>query len=768
MVNGARGDDIRRIEPDRTQSVATGVRRRGGKPWLVSLLIGGQLLQLGGCSLFRQLPPGPHDTTESYYATEALRIEYPEVAEIASAPGEAARSSSAPLALEDPADLPALEMQLEDAIRRAVQQSPVLRSLGGAIVTTPQFSATVYDPALAHADPFGGVEAALSAFDAQYTQSLFFNRLDTPRNLQPPPPGSPFEQFFVGTEAAMRSDFSGELSKTTATGAQFTLRHVVGYDQDKPPFVLSRLFRSAFQGFIEAEYRQPLGQGAGTTFNRIAGPTTVPGQYNGVLIARVNEDVALAEFEAAVVQLVADVEQAYWDLWAAYRVLEAVAKGRESALQTFQFQQVRLEVGAGRLDEEAQARSQFYEFETQLQNALGGPNGLYSIEQRLRYLIGMPAGDGTLIRPSSDPTDTKVVFEWESALAQALDRRVEIRRQRFNVKRREMELVAARLNRRPRLDLVSAYSWIGLGDNLIGRTDAGQFDNFYGTITDGDFQQWRSGVELTFPVGLRAAGVAIAHARLNLSRERALLAETELRVSHDLAEAARRITLTHELLETNYNRYLADIRQADVLRRRYLDGADNINFLLQAQRQVVISEVEFYRALSNYNLALRDLHQQKGSLLAYSQVYLAEGPWAAGAARDAYDTGRFLTPRRSPEKVRAPVPVTSGPFDPSDVQRTTGAESIPVDPESGEASAATGNPGAGNLEAGNLEAGNPGAGDDAKGERAGGAPPPTPAEGSFWQPTMNRPMTVDSLPLGRGPSAFGGSDGIIREAAPGP
>ena len=615
-----------------------------------------------------RLPDGPHDTKTSYHATEALRIEYPEVAAVESMPARSAQQADEPLSLEDPADLPAIEMTLDEAVRRGVQESPVLRTLGGAIVSTPNFSVTVFDPALAHANPLSGTEAALSAFDAQYNQSLFWNRQDIPRNLAPPPPQ--FGGFFVGTSAALQSNFSGELSKTTATGATFALRHIVNYDQDKPPFVQSRLLRSAFDGFLQAEYRQPLGQGAGTTFNRIAGPTTVPGQYNGVLIARVNEDIALADFETAVIGLVADIEQAYWDLWTAYRVLEAVAKGREAALQTFQYQQVRLEVGTGRLDEEAQARSQYYEFETQLQNALGGPNGLYAREQRLRYLIGMPATDGSLLRPSTTPTDTKVVFDWQSALGQALSRRVEIRRQRFNVKRREMELVAARLNRRPRVDLVNSYTWRGLGDHLIGPGDQGEFDNLYDSISGGDYQEWRTGVELNFPVGLRAAGAAVAHARLGLNRDRALLAETELRVSHDLSEAARSVHLTHELLETNYNRYIADLRQADVLRRRYLDGADNINFLLQAQRQVVISEADFYRALSNYNLALRDFHQQKGSLLAYNQVQLAEGPWAAGAANDAYETGRFLTPRKAPEKVKTPKPLTAGPFDPAGVQRT--------------------------------------------------------------------------------------------------
>ncbi len=176
---------------------------------------------------------------------------------------------------------------------------------------------------------------------------------------------------------------------------------------------------------------------------------------------------------------------------------------------------------------------------------------------------------------------------------------------------------------------------------------------------------------MNFPVGFRAASTAIAHAKLSLKREQAVLAETELRISHDLSEAARQIDLTFQLVETNYNRFRADLHQVDVLRRRYRDGNDNINFLLQAQRQVVTSATDFYLALSEYNLAIRDFHREKGSLLAYNHVQLAEGPWAAGAAYDACEVGRFLQPRHDPAAVCAPAPLTSGPFDPSAVQTET-------------------------------------------------------------------------------------------------
>lgn len=665
---------VETIEEKTAKKTLNGQQRKQRRRRVLASLLCGCVSTLAtvGCGLTQKIPDSPYDTKTSYHDHSALRIEYPQVQQCATPSSSAAASAIAPNALQDPASMPALELTLQDAIRQALGSSPVLRSIGGAVVTSPAATATSFDPALAHASPSLGVEAALSAFDAVYSQSLSWDKVDQPRNFSLPGLGTVFPSYANQTVAS----YSNEISKRTASGATFAMRNVVGYTRTDDPSRASQLFPSAFSGYLEAEYRQPLMKGAGATYNRIAGTSGAVGQYNGVLIARVNEDVALADFEAAVISLIADVEQAYWDLTASYRILEAVVKGREAALQTFQYQQVRLEVGTGRRDEEAQARSQYYQFEAQVQSSLAGETGLYANEQRLRYLIGMPASDGSLLKPSTSPVDAKVIFDWDSALGQALVRRVEVRRQKFNVKRREMELTAARLNRRPQADFVGQYRWRGLGDHLIGSgSDAVPNNDLVDSITGGDYQEWSAGVEFTAPIGLRAASSAVAHAKLNLQRERALLSETELRISHDLASASRNIELTYQLVETNYNRYLADLRQVDVLRRRYRDGTDNINFLLQAQRQVVTSEVEFYQSISNYNLAIRDFHREKGSLLAYAEVNLAEGAWCPGAERDAYELGRFLEPRCQPEKVCVPCPVSSGPFDPSATQPTVGTVS---------------------------------------------------------------------------------------------
>ncbi len=339
-------------------------------------------------------------TSPSYYKSVSTQIEYPSVkscltAEVVSTP--------APLMLENPADLVTREVQLEEVIRLALQNSDILRSLGGSIVQSPAGVITNFDPAITETNPLIGVEAALSAFDAQVTSQLYWQKNNRPNNIAVNPILQQFQVFATDQTAAV---FNYEIAKRTATGARFAARNVVNYDLTNTP---NRLFNSAYAGWLEAEYRQPLLRGAGVDFNRIAGPNSGVGQYNGVLIARINTDISLADFEQGVINFINDVESAYWELYFAYHNLEARVAGRNSSLRTWQRTKELLKVGerGGDAAAEAQTRSQYYNFDVQVKEALAGRSGLYTSEQNLRYLMGLPATDGSLLKPVSQPMEAK-------------------------------------------------------------------------------------------------------------------------------------------------------------------------------------------------------------------------------------------------------------------------------------------------------------------------------------------------------------------------
>ena len=139
-----------------------------------------------------------------------------------------------------------------------------------------------------------------------------------------------------------------------------------------------------------------------------------------------------------------DVEDAYWELYFTYRDLDARKIGRDSALATWQRVKTLQRAGGagGEANAEAQARSQYYLFRAQVETALDQPCSASKIACGTSWGWPRPTA-GSSGRSTSRPT-AQVHFDWATIHAEALTSRVELRRERWQIKKRELELIAAR------------------------------------------------------------------------------------------------------------------------------------------------------------------------------------------------------------------------------------------------------------------------------------------------------------------------------------
>jgi len=615
------------------------------------------LLAIGGSGCRPQQPFYLFEDGDlSHYKGMATEIEYPDLRQ---PPNPEAAGAAEPFTI-DPAKREVKEIQgitLEEAIHTALKNNKVMRTIGGQVFGPPEFitrnpevAPTIWDVALAESNPRAGVEAALAAFDAQFHSIVKWEKFREPRNFDT----SGFRgQFFPAVRHDDIGTFQNELRKVTAAGGVFSIAHDFLYSESNSP---TRAYNSDWTTMLRIQARQPLLRGAGVEFNRIAGPGAVPGVNNGVVLARINTDVALAEFEKAVRNLVADVEIAYWELYYAYRALDAVKSGRDSGLRTWQQVHEKYKVGMSPVHEEAQARQQYFQFKTAMERAL---TNLFQAESRLRYLMGLAPSDGRLFRPETEPTTAPIKFSWAEVLAEALAYSPELREHRWTVKRRELELIAAKNHLLPQLDFLAMYQWHGLG-NRLADADGGSGDfrsigsNAYQNLTGGGFGNWMLGLELNMPIGFRREMAGVRNAQLALARERARLHEAELEVSHQLAYALRELDSNLVLTQTNFNRRIAAADEAESAWQRYLVGLSartgpmapgkgqegTLADVLDAQRRQAEADADYYRTLVDYNKAIMQVHHRKGTLLEYNGIQLAEGPWPAKAYFDAVRRAR--------------------------------------------------------------------------------------------------------------------------------
>jgi outer membrane protein TolC len=578
-----------------------------------------------------------------YYKNSATAIEYPNV----DAPVEArALGSQKPPTVRDPSDQPPWDLTLAEAVQIAISSSKTIRSRGAfkspanPLMTNPDRIASGYDAAIQETNTGfyqRGPEAALSAFDAQLKLAARLGRSEMLQNNALLSGGILGGGQLTSNNAVMQAS----VSKIFANGSQFELSHDWSYLGTNQPF---QLFPSYYRPTARADFRQPLLAGAGTEFMAIGGPYSqiIPGVIvtdQGVLIARINTDITLADFELNVTNLVKDVEDQYWELYLAYRTKDAEEAAQKSAHNFWQMTKRRVDAGAlkGSAIDEGQARENYFTARARLENAV---SALYAAESQLRRLLGLPVNDGKFLRPIDDPISAELHSDWTLALTESLSRRVELRQQKWRIKSLELQLRAAESLVQPKLDFVGGYQVNGFGDNLFGHNNPSgtreeQFQSAYDTLTDAHQTGWDVGLQFSLPIGLRQA---LAHQRnleLRVMKARAVLADQELEISHELGHTFGLIDNWYQQVETNFDRMISARQQLEIVERSYENERISVDLLLRSQSNLAVAETAYYTALARYNQAIADLRLRKGTLLEDNHIYLAEGDWVPDAQQEA-------------------------------------------------------------------------------------------------------------------------------------
>src|SRR5690606_17432756 len=121
----------------------------------------------------------------SYYRAQATEVDYPALDQPLA---PEVSNTAPPHTIHVTDDIPIRDISLTETIQTALMNSQVLRtagsfhSPGSSVLANPNNVPSVYDPAIQESGVlFGGrgVEAALSAFDAQLNASMIWGRNET-------------------------------------------------------------------------------------------------------------------------------------------------------------------------------------------------------------------------------------------------------------------------------------------------------------------------------------------------------------------------------------------------------------------------------------------------------------------------------------------------------------------------------------------------------------------------------------------------------------
>jgi outer membrane protein TolC len=353
--------------------------------------------------------------------------------------------------------------------------------------------------------------------------------------------------------------------------------------------------------------------------------------------AEASSNAAYYQYEAKLAGLIREVVESYWGVVQAKENVKVEEEGLRLA-QTLE-KENGARVKAGVLPPIA-IKEAAAEAASREERVIVAANALSIATERLRLILQRNPDRAFVprqIEPVDSPEVRTVDVDEQELIENAVARRPEVLRARYEIENRKILAKLRRNNLLPSLDLNASYGLNGLSgrgvpqvDLQTGETRVTPFTGDYGNSIDrmfsDDFNSYKAGVTLTVPLANATAGAEYVQGQIDLKRAelsyRQLLADVTLDVRKtigDVRSNSKRITVTRlarELAEENLEQQ----------QKRYNVGLATTKDILDFQEKLTGARAAESRALIDYTVSLAVLRQAEGTLLRQFDIVLEALP----------------------------------------------------------------------------------------------------------------------------------------------
>ena len=359
-----------------------------------------------------------------------------------------------------------------------------------------------------------------------------------------------------------------------------------------------------------------------------------------IQVAKKQLDLSDSQFRQRVIEIINQVQRAYWDLVFAIRN-EQIARDSVDLART-QLDNNRKMVEAGTLAP-IELRSTEAQLETAKGDVIVALQGITVAENALKILLLKDPDDKmwySAISPSDQPVKSEVAFNLEESTRLALKNRPELDQMRLLTEQKDIDIKFFKNQLKPQLDFIGTYGSTGLagaaqdavvigdGDDettVLERFQGGAFRSLRNLFGQ-DFRTYQVGVRLSFPWNNRTAkgnlGRSLAEQRQLDARQRQLVETVQV----DVRNALQAVVASKQRYEAAQAAELAAQAQLNGEQERYRAGLSTNFVVLQRQTDLSVARGTAVRALTDYNKALADLQRVTGMTLMTNNVEISSKP----------------------------------------------------------------------------------------------------------------------------------------------
>ena len=503
---------------------------------------------------------------------------------------------SGPALYGGPLDVAAMGSGLTHSTPRAVPMS-LTGSVLRAVQNNLQIQSSRINPAIRES----AVVQAEAAFDWVLSSDLQWTDTDQPIPTQQVGPGV--------TTAAVNSsqnvaNTTGLSRRLTSGGSVSISQQTVYTDNRTATFGSEAEPNPGTTIDLTLGYAQPLLRGAGSDV-----------VLAEVRLSRNAERDAIAALEQDLIDLVTQVEAAYWNLDVAQRTLRIQDRLLERGIAVRDQLRERIRLDAT----PAQVADAVARVESRRADQQRARNAVRQASDAFKALMNDPAlvvGDASVVVVADAAPEEPITFSLPDAIRTAVRDRPDIERSVLSIDNASIRQLVADNGRLPRLDLSAQLTLASLGSDL-GRA--------YEELPDNEFfDNFLFGVSYEQELGNRADEALYRQRRLERMQAAVAYRAAVQNAVLEVRNALNDVRTNYALIEQSRVSRLA---AAEVLRALLIEKdltrgytVERLDLELSRQEQLAAQEIAEARALADYNIAIAELHRATGTALYRNRI----------------------------------------------------------------------------------------------------------------------------------------------------
>ncbi len=343
-----------------------------------------------------------------------------------------------------------------------------------------------------------------------------------------------------------------------------------------------------------------------------------------IYIASNSLKMAKHQLRQNVIDLVYNVEQAYWNLVLAHQSYEATQMALKRAQDLLKQNEIKVKVGSAAPIEILTAKADVASNESALIQA---ERTIQTAEENLKRILNM-SKEPAVILPSDKPEIKKIPIDFNGFLAEGLNSRPDMERAKLDLENFKIRVKYAKNQVLPELNVSAYYYTTGRGGNVKApKPGTDPFSPDFDPETDleiaAELTIWDSldevfsnlyknyGVTLNLriPIGFAREKAELAQARINMKRSLLTLKNTENTVYSEIKEVIKELEANTKLVEADRVALELQGQRLNAEEKRLSVGLSTNFEVLSYQRQYATAQTQSLGSVIDYTMTLARINQ---------------------------------------------------------------------------------------------------------------------------------------------------------------